>query len=705
MPLLIWTTLVGLSLFYSLQQLQESSLELTKTQGREVFRLVEAMRVWNAEHGGIYVRQSERDLPNPYLDASIRATRTITGAPLTLLNPAYMTRQISGVIEREAGIRLHLTSLKPLNPLNQADPWEMQALQDFERTKLTEKIQLDTRTEQSTARYMAPLYVKRPCLSCHEKQGYKLGDVRGGLSVQWSAKPIVLAMNTEYRRTIAAHGAVWLLISIMILLAMRQLLNSLSTIRQSQAALLALNSELENTVRARTRQLRESMHTLKTISQHAPGIVYQYLLRPNGDTAIPYANDQFFNLFGLRPEALRDNAARLYECLHPDDVAGFIASTQRSAQDLTPWQHEFRIRDAQGRERWLFGDTMPQQQENGLILWNGFITDITQRKQAEAQLRQHKVIIDAAQDGFWMVDKQGKLLEVNQAYANMTGYSTAELLGMQVSDLEAPEQHADIRQHIDQLFNVGHDVFETRHRHRDGHLIDIEMSATFIQESQRLFVFCRDITRRKQIEQNLRESEQRFRQLADYDVLTKLPNRRLLTDRLTAAMAASKRNNCYGAVLFLDLDNFKPLNDQYGHDAGDLLLMEVATRLKNCVREVDTVARLGGDEFVVVLAELDQDKQRSREHAALIAEKIRSQLALPYLLPLHNDHNGVEHQCSASVGLVLFINHEQSQTDIFRWADEAMYQAKKAGRNQIYIYENPATGETQATEMPEEPQN
>src|SRR5665811_403955 len=165
-----------------------------------------------------------------------------------------------------------------------------------------------------------------------------------------------------------------------------------------------LNTELEATVTARTRQLVASMHTLQTISSQAPGIVYQYLLRPDGSTAIPYANDQLCEVFGLHPEEVRNNAARLFEHIHPDDAADFISSTRFSARDLTPWQHEFRIRDAQGRERWLFGDTVPQRLENGLILWNGFITDITLRKRAEAELRQHKVIIDTAQDGFWMVD-------------------------------------------------------------------------------------------------------------------------------------------------------------------------------------------------------------------------------------------------------------------------------------------------------------
>ena len=696
LPLLVWSALVGASLFYALRIQDEATLAQATAEGRAVFRLMEATRIWNAEQGGIYVRQSERAPPNPYISESKRTVTTNTGKALTLLNPAYMTRQLSQVIDREAGIRLHMTSLKLVNPANQADAWETRALQDFGRGTRSEAIQFDTAAKIPLARYMAPLYTVPSCLACHS--GYKLGEVRGGLSVQWSVAPLVETMRDARRRTLTTHGITWLLVSALLFMSIRQLRNNLSTIAQSQASLSTLNAELEATVQARTRQLDASMQKLKTISDRAPGIVYQYMLRPDGSTAIPYANDNFHAIFGLHPDEVRKDASRLYDCLHPDDVADFISSTQRSARDLTPWRHEFRIHDSDGRERWLFGNTVPQRQANGLTLWNGFITDITQRKQAEAETRQHKIIIDAAQDGFWMVDKAGYLSEVNQAYADMTGYTTAELLKMHIDELEAPDQSEDIKTHIENLFSIGHEVFETRHLHKDGHQIDVEMSATFLHESKTFFVFCRDITKRKQMERTLRESEERFRHLADYDVLTKLPNRRLLVDRLESAMAASRRSGCYGAMIFLDLDNFKPLNDLHGHDAGDLLLLEVANRLKSSIREVDTVARLGGDEFVVVLSELNCDAAQSAHQARMIAEKIRASLAQPYVFTLTEEGEKVTHHCSASLGIALFLDREHSHEEIFKRADNAMYQAKKSGRNQICFSEeaeNPASNSGQ----------
>ncbi len=198
----------------------------------------------------------------------------------------------------------------------------------------------------------------------------------------------------------------------------------------------------------------------------------------------------------------------------------------------------------------------------------------------------------------------------------------------------------------------------------------------------RVVGFIQDVTELKQLQEEVR-------QLAFHDTLTKLPNRRTLNDRLNQCMASSKRSGRYGALMVLDLDNFKPLNDTHGHAAGDLLLEAVAARMMACVREVDTVARIGGDEFVVLLSELDPDRAESISQARFIAEKIRLALAAPYSLSLTRDGqeaSAVEHRCTASIGVVIFINHEANQEDILKWADDAMYQAKAAGRNLIRFH-------------------
>ena len=191
------------------------------------------------------------------------------------------------------------------------------------------------------------------------------------------------------------------------------------------------------------------------------------------------------------------------------------------------------------------------------------------------------------------------------------------------------------------------------------------------------------------------KSEEQVRHLALHDALTGLPNRRMLEDRLNQTMASTRRSGLCGALMFLDLDNFKSINDAHGHEVGDLLLIEVARRLTNCVREMDTVVRFGGDEFVVMLRELDADKTISTEQATGVAEKIRLSVAKPYQLanPLSGQvEYVVEHHCCASIGVVVFINNEVSQADILKWADAAMYQAKEAGRNTIRFLDLPHAG-------------
>ncbi len=181
-------------------------------------------------------------------------------------------------------------------------------------------------------------------------------------------------------------------------------------------------------------------------------------------------------------------------------------------------------------------------------------------------------------------------------------------------------------------------------------------------------------------------SAKQIQHLAFYDSLTNLPNRRLLLDRLSQTNAANKRSRRYGAMIFIDLDNFKQLNDRHGHAVGDLLLIEAAGRLRACVREMDTVARFGGDEFVVMVNELEMGKEESKVKAGAIADKIREELAKPYVLEIQLDKKTIEHQCTASIGVALFINSQGSEDDILNWADRAMYQAKEAGRNAIRFY-------------------
>ena len=276
----------------------------------------------------------------------------------------------------------------------------------------------------------------------------------------------------------------------------------------------------------------------------------------------------------------------------------------------------------------------------------------------------------------------------NAAAEHLYGYRAEEALGGNLLELIIPPEMRDgVAQAMQQMAQTREPIpaGELMLQTKSGARVPVFSSHALLKPpGQPLELFCLDID----LSETKRAQEQ-VRQLAFYDPLTGLPNRRLLGDRLSQTMAASKRSGIYAALMFLDLDNFKPLNDAHGHGVGDLLLIEVARRLCACVREMDTVARFGGDEFVVMLGELHTGRVESTEQARVVAEKVRASVAAPYLLAVSAaglPGSTVEHHCTASIGVVVFNNHENTQAEILQWADAAMYRAKDAGRNTIRFH-------------------
>ncbi|MGO9446782.1 MAG: diguanylate cyclase domain-containing protein [Thiobacillaceae bacterium] len=303
-------------------------------------------------------------------------------------------------------------------------------------------------------------------------------------------------------------------------------------------------------------------------------------------------------------------------------------------------------------------------------------------------------LFESSPDPAWIIDGN-RFVECNEAAIRALGYtSREEFLNVHPSKLSPPKQPdgQDSYDKAESMMAIAKDTglhrFDWVHTKANGANFVAEVTLSIIDPVDRQVIYCvwRDITERKQMEDQVR-------QLAFYDPLTQLPNSRLLNDRLNQAMAASKRSLCYAALMFLDLDNFKPLNDMHGHVAGDLLLIEAADRLKSFVREMDTVARFGGDEFVLILSDLNIDEVKATSHAENVAGKIRNRLSEPYLLTIKREGKAdvsVEHQCTVSTGVALFMNHEVSPDDILKWADTAMYQAKAEGRNSIRFYDSDA---------------
>jgi diguanylate cyclase (GGDEF)-like protein/PAS domain S-box-containing protein len=323
-------------------------------------------------------------------------------------------------------------------------------------------------------------------------------------------------------------------------------------------------------------------------------------------------------------------------------------------------------------------------------------TDNTARKQIEAEqkvlgqrLRDHQFytrsLFEANIDALMTTDPSGIITDVNKQMESLTSCTRDELIGAPFKNYFTDPGRAEEGIML-VLTKKKVTNYELTARDRDGKETVVSYNATtFYDRDRRLqgvFAAARDITERKLAEKQILD-------LALHDALTRLPNRLLLNERLGQTMTASKRNGRYSALMFLDLDNFKPLNDTHGHFVGDLLLVQVARRIGSCTRAVDVVARFGGDEFVVILSELSANKADSAVQSRIVAEKIRAALDKPYVLTYQQEGKtevSVEHHCTASIGVVIFIDHDGSQDDILKWADAAMYQAKEAGGNQIRDY-------------------
>jgi diguanylate cyclase (GGDEF)-like protein/PAS domain S-box-containing protein len=304
--------------------------------------------------------------------------------------------------------------------------------------------------------------------------------------------------------------------------------------------------------------------------------------------------------------------------------------------------------------------------------------DISARRQSEQELRIAAITFES-QEGMLVADADGIILRVNAAFTEQTGYGADEVIGLKVGLLKSGRHDAAYyRTMWDALNDDGYWQGEIWNRRKSGEIYPVWLTITAVTDSEgRLTHYVgtySDITDRK-------EAEERIRHLAFYDPLTGLPNRRLLLDRLQQALAGSNRSGRHGALLFIDLDNFKTLNDTQGHVVGDMLLTEVAQRLQSCVREDDTVARLGGDEFVVLLEDLNHELSHSAAQAEAVGEKIFAAVNQPYLLRER------EHHSTPSIGVSLFLGHRESSEELLKRADLAMYQAKSAGRNTIRFFD------------------
>lgn len=390
-------------------------------------------------------------------------------------------------------------------------------------------------------------------------------------------------------------------------------------------------------------------------------------------------SDECYRLYNRDSALGAPSYTEYLELIHPDD-RHIIESTQSQiSTQIGTVAHELRTNPSLGPMHTLSNTlSVVRDAAGNAVSVVGTSLDISERKQAELEFRIAATAFES-QEGMMVTDANKNILKVNKAFTKISGYSAEEAVGQTPRLVSSGHHHEDFYASMWQsIAENGGWEGEVWNRRKNGEVYPQHLTITAVMDTSGIVTnyvsTFTDVTLR-----NAAEAE--INHLAFYDVLTRLPNRRLLIDRLKHALSAGARLGWGGALLFLDLDHFKTLNDTLGHDVGDLLLRQVAERLTTCMREGDTVARLGGDEFVVMLEDLSKQSLEAAAQAEIIANKILATINQPYQLATNT------YQTTASIGVVLFSDNDHSQDMLLKHADIAMYQAKKMGRNTLCFFD------------------
>lgn len=421
-------------------------------------------------------------------------------------------------------------------------------------------------------------------------------------------------------------------------------------------------------------EVREQAYRILT--DQSPAIIYQSALDNLGHTI--FISSQIREL-GYSPEEWIEHDNLWHEIIHPDDAPRVLSEMDYAIQYNIPFSSEYRLKNKSGEWRYFQDKARIFNDANGQPLYlQGMLIDITDRKLTENALKIAAAAFES-KDGMFITDANKQILRVNSAFIKITGYTLDEVTGntnILFSTNQQDTHHLDAI--WDEVERTGTWDGEIWGHHKGGDNYPARLIVSTVKDGDGITTnYVASLT---DISASKAASEE-IRNLAFFDPLTRLPNRRLLIDRLKQALLSSYRNGSKGALLFLDLDHFKTLNDTLGHDIGDILLKQVTERLSHCVRGTDTIARIGGDEFVVLLENLGTDAVEAAAQVELISHKILEAVSQQYQLELHS------YRITASIGLAIFNDHNTGFDELLKQAEIAMYQAKESGRNTLRFFD------------------
>ena len=427
--------------------------------------------------------------------------------------------------------------------------------------------------------------------------------------------------------------------------------------------------------------LKISRDRYQELVTRIPVGIYRFRLQESGGMAFDYVSPRFCDMLGLSNTELLSDAECAFARVHPDDVEAFRALHQaaRAHMQALTWEGRFVVAE---HIYWLHIESIPTRL-NGDVILDGVVMDVSERREAEEQLRLAAAVFQNTQDGVLIVDTQPRILAVNEAYQEITGYTQAEALGQNPGMLQSGRHDRPFYQSMwASIEQTGHWQGEIWNRRKNGETYPQWTTISAVRDDQGAVtnyvgVFT-DISQ-------LKQTEARLERLAHYDPLTDLPNRLLFQSRMEHALDGAYRKNEQVALLLIDLDRFKDVNDSLGHPAGDELLQKVVERVRKRLRDEDTLARLGGDEFVILLERLANPQDAGR-----VAQEIIDTLVQFFRL-----ESGAEVFISASIGISLYPDHGSTPSELTQHADAALYLAKGQGRHTYRYYTESLTRASQ----------
>lgn len=385
-------------------------------------------------------------------------------------------------------------------------------------------------------------------------------------------------------------------------------------------------------------------------------------------------SDEIYRIFGLEPQQFDATYEAFLKLVHPDDRENVDRAYTQSMINRTPYDISHRLLLADGSVKHVNErcDTLYDASGNA-VRSLGIVRDITEQKTNEEKLRQSAVAVNSTTDAIAVIDSSNRIIEVNRAYSEITGYAREEALGKTTALLQSgkhPDHFYALQKDV--LLSKGFWQGEVWKRRKNGELFPSWSSITTVRdESQEIINYISVFSDLSPIQ----HSQEKLNFLNHHDPLTALPNRILFSDRLDHALSRAQRENKKLAIIFIDLDRFKKINDTLGHPLGDIILQQAAQRIKKNIRDEDTVARLGGDEFVVIMEEIHQ-----AQDVVALAKKLLAAFNTPFSVKEHELH------LSISMGISLYPSDAQDSETLIRNADTAMYRAKEEGRNDFQFY-------------------